>query len=505
MRLTIAQIVEFSRALTVVPARDQQQVIQRLTWDSRNIQPNMLFVALPGERVDGNEFIVEAFERGAAVVIASRQVTETERRVAQQHRAALLYATDAQLALWRLASAWRESLGAKVIGITGSSGKTSTRALVGAVLERAFLTVSSIGNRNNEIGLPSTVLSASSSTEMLVVEMGMRGLGQIEELAAIARPHIGVITNIGPVHLELLGSKDNVARAKAELISALPDGSGIAILNGDDPYTPHIRELARTFEREIRVLLFGLGQHNDIRAAALDFDEEGQPSFDLWLRDGEPRRVHLKLRGEHSVYNALAAAATGVSLGVDPRHIIAALEQAQPAPMRQVFSELEDGCLLIDDSYNANPDSMRAALELLGRLPGDRPHIAVLGDMGELGAEAVDLHAFIGRAVVLNNVDVLIAVGELAHHYAHGALEAGMDASRIIVCANIEEALAALAPLRMATPILLVKASRFMELDRLVKSLKEDWQPLIASDEEPATLAPDDERPSIPTEAEAIG
>ncbi|MDR2586766.1 MAG: UDP-N-acetylmuramoyl-tripeptide--D-alanyl-D-alanine ligase [Coriobacteriales bacterium] len=502
MRLTIAQIIEFSRALTVVPARDQQQVIQRLTWDSRNVQPDMLFVALPGERVDGNEFIVEAFERGAAVVIASRQVTEAERRVAQQYRAALLYATDAQLALWRLASAWRESLDAKVIGITGSSGKTSTRALVSAVLERAFLTVSSIGNRNNEIGLPATVLSASSSTEMLVVEMAMRGLGQIEELAAIARPHIGVVTKIGPVHLELLGSKDNVARAKAEMISALPDGSGIAILNGDDPYTPRIRELARTFEREIRVLLFGLGAHNDIRAAALDFDEEGQPSFDLWLRDGQPRRVHLKLRGEHSVYNALAAAATAVSLGVESRHIVAALEQAQPAPMRQVFSELEDGSLLIDDSYNANPDSMRAALEMLGRLPNDRPHIAVLGDMGELGVEAVDLHERIGRTAFLNNTDVLVTVGALARSYAQGALESGMGAERVIICADSEEALAALALLRADKPIMLVKGSRFMELDRLVALLKENGQPNGQPSTPPAS---DDGRPPIPAEAEAIG
>jgi UDP-N-acetylmuramoyl-tripeptide--D-alanyl-D-alanine ligase len=482
MRLTIAQIVESSRALTVVPARDQQQVIQRLTWDSRNIQPTMLFVALPGEHADGNDFIIEAFDRGAAAVIASRQVTEAERLAAQQHRAALLYASDGQLALWRLASAWREGLGAKVVGISGSSGKTSTRALVSAVLERAFLTISSIGNRNNEIGLPATVLSASASTEVLVVEMAMRGLGQIAELAAIARPHIGVITNVGPVHLEILGNKDNVARAKAELIEALPDGTGIAILNGDDPYTPRIREIACTFEREIRVFLFGLGAHNDIRASALEYDEEGQPSFDLWLRDGQPRRVRLSLRGEHSVYNALAAAATAVSLGVEARHIVSALEQAQPAPMRQVFHELEDGCLLIDDSYNANPDSMRAALELLGRLPDDRPHIAVLGDMGELGTDEAEIHERMGRAAFFNDVDVLVAVGDLARSYAIGARDSGMEEGRVIVCPDIDDALAALVPLREAAPIILVKASRFMGLERLVEMLIRDERPFGPAD-----------------------
>jgi UDP-N-acetylmuramoyl-tripeptide--D-alanyl-D-alanine ligase len=483
MRLTIAQITAFSQALTIVPARDAQRVVQRITWDSRVLWPDALFVALPGERVDGNDFIIQALEKGAAVVIASRQVDEAERLVARRHRAALLYAADGQLALQRLATAWRECLSAKVIGITGSSGKTSTKTLTSAVLERAFLTVSSLGNRNNEIGLPATVLSASPSTEVLIVEMGMRGFGQIEELCAIARPHIGILTNIGPVHLENLGNKENVARAKAELIVALPDVAGVAILNGDDPWTPRIRELAQTFEREIRVLLFGLGQHNDIRAGAIDYDEDGRPSFDLWLRDGEPRRVRLSLRGEHSIYNALAAAAAGVSLDVDPLQIVSALEQVQPAPMRQVSHRLEDGALLIDDTYNANPDSMRAALEMLERLPGDHPHVAVLGDMGELGEDTARLHEEIGQAAVLNEVDVLVTVGELALHYARGARAAGMDESNIITCSDIEEAWAAVSALRKDEPIIVVKASRFMGLDRLVEHLVSDDQP-------PATVTP---------------
>jgi UDP-N-acetylmuramoyl-tripeptide--D-alanyl-D-alanine ligase len=499
VRLTIAQITAFSQALTIVPARDAQRIVQRISWDSRALWPDALFVALPGERVDGNDFIIQALEKGAAAVITSRQVGETERLAARRHRAALLYAADGQLALQRLASAWREHLGAKVVGITGSSGKTSTKTLTSAVLERAFLTVASLGNRNNEIGLPATVLSASPSTEMLIVEMAMRGFGQIEDLCAIARPHIGIITNVGPVHLEILGNKENVARAKAELITALPDGEGIAILNGDDPWTPRIRELAQTFERELHVLLFGLGSHNDIRAAAIDYDDDGRPSFDLWLRDVEPWRVRLNLRGEHSIYNALAAAAAGVSLSVDPHQIVSALEQVQPAPMRQVSHQLEDGTLLIDDTYNANPDSMRAALEMLERLPGDRPHVAVLGDMGELGEGEIGLHEEIGKAAVLNGADVLVTIGELALHYAYGAREAGMDESRIITCSDSEEAWAALSVLRENKPIVVVKASRFMELDHLVEHLVSGTRP-------PATALPvsttDDEQR---TEGEAVG
>jgi UDP-N-acetylmuramoyl-tripeptide--D-alanyl-D-alanine ligase len=477
VRLTVAQITEFSQALTIVPARDPHRVVQRISWDSRAFQPGTLFIALPGEHVDGNDFIKDALEKGAAVVIASRQVTEEERFMAQRHQVALLYVTDGAAALQRLASAWRDELSARVIGITGSSGKTSTKAFVGAVLEKAFLTVSSLGNRNNEIGLPATVLSASPATEVLVVEMAMRGLGQIDELCAIARPQVGIITNVGPVHLELLGSKENVARAKAELIEALPDGQGIAILNGDDPWSSRIREIAQVAERELHVILFGLGAHNDIRAAHIEYDEDGHPSFDLWLHDVNPWRVSLNQRGEHSVYNALAGAAAGIAFGMEPQLITSALERVEPVAMRQVSRELSDGTLLIDDTYNANPDSMRAALELLAKLSGTRPHVAVLGDMGELGAEEAALHEGIGRTAHLTGVDTLVTIGTLARHYAQGARQAGMDDARIHTCDNIEEAMGVLAALRQKTPIILVKASRFMALERVVALLIEGYRP----------------------------
>ncbi|MDR1183331.1 MAG: UDP-N-acetylmuramoyl-tripeptide--D-alanyl-D-alanine ligase [Coriobacteriales bacterium] len=480
MRLTIAQITAFSQALTIVPARDPQRVIQRLSWDSRTLSPDTLFVALPGEQVDGNDFIIDALRKGAAVVIASRQANEAERFAAEQHRAALLYAADGVVALQRLASAWRTALDVTAIGITGSSGKTSTRAFVSAVLEKAFLTVSSLGNRNNEIGLPATVLSASSATEVLVVEMAMRGIGQIADLCAVACPQIGIITNIGPVHLELLGTKDNVARAKAELIEALPDGRGVAILNGDDPYTPRIREIARTAERGIRVVLFGLGAHNDIRAAHVGYDSEGRPSFDLWLPDGRPRPISLDMQGEHSVYNALAAAAAGTVLEVDPQLMVSALAQVQPVAMRQVSHELDDGALVIDDTYNANPDSMRAALELLARLDDARPHVAVLGDMGELGDDAASLHEGVGQIAHLSGVDTLVAVGALAQQYAQGARLAGMEDERIFICADIEEAMGVLVPLRREVPIILVKASRFMALERIVSHLIEGYEPPVS-------------------------
>ena len=303
----------------------------------------------------------------------------------------------------------------------------------------------------------------------------MRGIGQIEQLCEIAQPDIGIVTNIGPAHLELLGSKHNIAKAKAELISSLPERRGIAILNGDDAYSSLIRELAQTHQRDLRVLQFGLERQNDIRGNHIDFDAQGHPSFDLWLTDAQPRRVSLKLQGRHSVQNALSAAACGVALGLDAQQIITALAAAQPAPMRQVSQLLADGSLLIDDSYNANPDSMRVALEVLAQQEA-RQHIAVLGDMGELGETQDQLHQDVGSIAAATKLDHLICIGSLARHYASGAIQAGMDARRISCCDSINEALVLLepqSPLRSQAPAILVKASRFMGLERVVEALKQ--------------------------------
>jgi len=473
MQLTITQITELTQALTIVSARNPNFVVQKLSWDTRQFQQGMLFVALRGERLDGNDFIVEAIEKGAAVVIASRQVSEAERRAARQNGAALLLVVDGTKALQKLALEYRKTLHAKVIGITGSSGKTSTRQFVSAVVETAFITVVSLGNRNNEIGLPATVLEASPTCDVLVLEMAMRGLGQIAELCEIARPQIGIITNIGTAHMELLGSRENIAQAKSELIQALPDGTGIAILNGDDSYTALIQEHAQTRKRKIRIVSFGLEHTNDIHAERIVYNELGQPTFDLVMANKKAGRVGIGIAGRHSIYNALAAAAAGFCLGIDAQRIISALEQVESAPMRQVSHTLSDGSQLIDDTYNANPDSMRAALEVLTQHDAAHLHIAVLGDMGELGPEAAQLHQEVGAFAHTGGTDVLITVGELAHNYALGAKQAGMDTSKIVRCQDITEAFKALAAFRAQRPTILIKGSRFMGLERLVQMLLE--------------------------------
>jgi len=494
MYLSISQITEFSRALTIVPARNPHYVVQKLSWDTRQFYPDMLFMALKGEKLDGNDYIIDALEKGAAVVIASRQANEAERHAARQKGAALLYAADGVKALQQLAFEYRKTLNTQVIGITGSSGKTSTRQFVSAVTEKARITVASLANRNNEIGLPATVLSASPSCEVLVLEMAMRGLGQIAELCAIALPQIGIVTNIGTAHLELLGTRENIARAKAELIEALPNNEGIAILNGDDPYTPLVRELALTESRAVKTITFGIESHNDVRGEFIEYNQTGCPTFDLVLPDRKPQRVQIAVAGRHSVYNALAAATAGYCLGIDTERIISALGKVRSAPMRQVNHTLVDGTQLIDDTYNANPDSMKASLEVLSRLDKSRLHIAVLGDMGELGPDEAALHREVGEFAWQSGVDVLITFGDLAHNYALGVLQAatqtarqgtaahaatqtarqvGLDLPKIINCSQIEEMHQILSVYRAQKPIILIKGSRFMALERLVEKLLE--------------------------------
>jgi UDP-N-acetylmuramoyl-tripeptide--D-alanyl-D-alanine ligase len=301
--------------------------------------------------------------------------------------------------------------------------------------------------------------------------MGMQSLGEIARLAEIAAPRIGVITNIGVAHCEILGSKENIARAKTELIEALPMHSGIAILNGDDAYTPFVRELAQTAANDIKVILYGLGSHNDIRATQITYDSAGRAGFDLWLPDGRPRRAQLALQGEHNVLNALAAAATGMACGVAPDAILEALAAAKPASMRQEVHETKAGVTVVDDTYNANPDSMRAALSLLARLPRERMHIAVLGDMYELGSEEQEFHSEIGAFAHINHLDLLVTVGELGACIAKGAIDVGMPEDAVIICANLDEAELALRPYLSRKPIILVKASRGMHLEQLVSKV----------------------------------
>lgn len=474
MRLTPYDIRDFTSGRFVVEPSCVEGLVTGLSWDSRAVTAGDLYVALPGERVDGHDFAAAAVQAGAVGVLASRALGEDALSAVQAAGAFVVEVDDTYQAVTDLSCGWRGRLSARVVGVTGSTGKTTTKNLVRDVLSARFRTVATAGNQNNELGVPNTLLSAEEDTQALVVEMGMRGLGQLEGLCAFVRPEVGVITNVGESHIELLGSRENIARAKAELIAALPDGTGIAVLNAADDFTPFVREVALTEERGIEVVLYdGSGKaFPDAAVFATDIalDGEGRPSFTLNTPGGSAPCA-LPVAGLHNVHNACAAAAVGTVFGMDAAQIARALAGARQESGRQEVLHAGGGWTVVNDAYNANPDSMRASLGFFSAfsVPGRR--IAVLGDMGELGSFSAEGHARIGRLAAESGLDALVCVGELSRGMAQAALDAGMDRAKVSWAPNGDAAFDALAGTLAAGDVVLVKASHSMGLERLAERL----------------------------------
>lgn len=434
--------------------------------DSRHTAPGSAFVALPGERVDGHDFCLTALELGARVLIVTRPAEELPVAIsaAVDRDATVLQVADALRAVQELASYHRSRLHCDVVGITGSTGKTTTKDFVDAVLSASLRVVSTEGNFNNELGVPLTILRAGMDTDVLVVEMGMRGAGQIAALCAIARPTLGLITNVGTSHIELLGTQDAVAQAKGELISALPS-SGRAFLNGDDPYTDVIAAASAA-----PVVRWGLSTVCDVSAREIGVDDDSRASFDLVAEQGT-MRVSLPVPGRHNVYNALAAAAVALHLGLTPLAVADGLASATFSGMRmQVFTSAS-GITVINDAYNANPVSMRSAIETLAEMGTQGRRVAVLGDMAELGSLTEVAHFQIGEQVARLPIDLLVTVGPRAKRIAQGALAEGMPAEAVRPCAEAPEAVEVLDDVLAAGDVVLVKASRVMGLEAVSEGI----------------------------------
>ena len=424
--------------------------------DSRAVNPGGLFVALPGERVDGHDYAAAAVAAGATAVLAQREVD-----------APAVLVDDTTLALGRLAAAVRERLtGCTVLALTGSQGKTGTKDLIAHLLEPAGAVVATTGSLNNEFGVPLTVLRADDDTTFLICEMGTRGHGQIRYLTDIARPRLGLVLNVGVAHLGEFGTQDDIAQAKGELIEALP-ADGAAVLNADDPLVAAMA--ART---SAPVTTFGTADDADVRIRGLRIDDEGRPTFELVTADASAP-VALQLLGAHQASNAAGAAAVALALGRPLAEVAARLSTAEPASRwRMERHERADGVLVINDAYNANPDSMRSALETLavvGRGRGART-VAVLGEMLELGATSADEHEALGRVVAELGIGQLVVVGDGARHLHAGAVAAGMPAEPV----QVDDGAAATAYLAGALrpgDVVLVKASRATGLERVASSL----------------------------------
>ncbi len=421
--------------------------------------PGSLFVALPGERTDGHRYLLPAAAAGAAGFIVTRPPDDETLEALGDVTVVLV--ADGLRALGAVAAGWRRRFRPLVVGVTGSIAKTSTKEAIGAVLGQHFRTLRSEGNRNNEIGLPLTLLDLGPEHDAVVLEMGMYVGGEIADLAAMAEPRIGVVTAVQPVHLSRIGTIEAVERAKGELVEALP-ADGTAILNADDPRVVRMgaRSVART-------LTYGFDDGADVAAA--DVASAGSAGMRFTLRtSGGRRSIATPALGRHGVHNALAAAATGLAAGMRLEEIVAGLEEGWQAPHRDTLVRAGEVTIL-DDSYNASPASVMAALDLLASLPARR-RVAVLGEMLELGEGSEAGHRAVGSAAAAI-AGLIVVVGAGADALAEAAAADAPATSRILRATDASEALEVLRPRLRAGDVILVKGSRGVGLELVVEGL----------------------------------
>ena len=432
-------------------------LLSRVHTDSRTVRPGDCFWALCGDRFDGHDFLSEAFRLGARAAVVSRPVDP----LSLPPEAGLVEVEDTLAALQRFAHRYRRTLSAKIVAVTGSSGKTTTKELILGILRRRFAASGNPGNRNNQIGLPLAILDFSPEASFGVLEMGTNHPGEIARLASVAAPDIGVLTNIGLAHVGFFGSEEAIAEEKTALLAALPP-EGWAVLPDEDEA---IRR--RVGRCRGRVLWVGSGSEAAWRARQVEMGETG---IRFVLRgEGAEWPVQLKTASRAVVTDALLAAGVAKLAGVPPEEIVRALEDAVYPAHRMEIHPLPDGWF-IDDSYNANPDSALAALHALAEFPKGERKGAVLGSMGELGAQSTDLHERLGRNAGALPIAFLIVVGPEAESLARGAASGGLPEERIYRCATAEEAMRRLDALRRTGDVILVKGSRFLGLERLVPS-----------------------------------
>ncbi len=424
--------------------------------DSRAAVPGALFVALAGERVDGHDFVTDAMARGAAAALVSRSVAGVP----------CVEVADTGVALLELARDERERRSdATVVGITGANGKTSTKDMTAAVLSTRLRTHASPASFNTEIGLPITLLGASPDVEVVVAELGARRVGDVALLCEIARPDVVVVTNVGVAHMELFGSWEAIVEASAEPVEALDD-EGVAILNADDPI---VRGYARRTSGRVR--WFGLSQDADVRASAIELDHEGRARFDLEV-NGEHEPVELAMPGEHMVSNALAAATVGTTLGLSAAECATALKDARVSAWRMEAFSTPDGVRIVNDAYNANPESTAAGLKAARWMAREGRLVAVLGHMAELGPISLDEHERLGELIVRIGVDRLITVGEPARMIHRAAVREGQLPEDALDVRSPEEALEDLRAWLRPGDVVLIKGSRVVGLERLAEALR---------------------------------
>jgi UDP-N-acetylmuramoyl-tripeptide--D-alanyl-D-alanine ligase len=437
--------------------------VRSVSTDSRTVAPGALFVALPGERTDGHRYVEGAFAAGATAAMVEENGTDGG--AAGRRGGPVVRVGSTPEALMRLAADERRTMDAAVVGITGANGKTSTKDLADAVVRTRFRVHSSPGSFNNEVGLPLTVLGAAPETEVLIAEMGARHLGDVKLLSGIARPDVVVVTNVGVAHIEIFGSWAAIVEASAEPVDALGP-EGLAILNADDPVVIGYADRCPG-----RVATFGSRSPADVRATDVTLDPEGRASFRL-VADDEDVAVTLAVPGEHMVSNALAAGAVGRELGVPLADAARALAGAGLSRWRMETFTTREGVRVLNDTYNANPESTAAALRTARWMAGKARLIAVLGEMAELGPIAAEEHDRVGELAARVRVDRLLTVGDAARATARAALREGMEPEDVASYDTAAEALADVTRAARPGDLVLCKGSRAAGLEAVAEALR---------------------------------
>ena len=555
MQANLHQVLSATNARLCNALSSQQREqcsVSSVCWDSRNVAPASLYVALVGAKVDGHNFIADAVRSGAHIVVTTHDIAQERIQEATQQGCAVVRCDDAVAFLEQLAAWWRTQLSATIVAITGSTGKTTTKNLVAEVLGAAGSVCATLANQNNELGVPNTVLRAEKDDRFVVVEMGMRGFDQIRHLCSWVKPHWALISNVGTSHIELLGSRDGIAHAKSEIFEQLPVQGGRAFLNACDDFLYQQRAYGKLANRQVPCVYFNADAHDEslqracaegggvlfVGAHDVQLNAFGQAQFSLSVYasqqriralqedaavletsissvscaqiaqvsafdaacepvpDAEPapdapapsasntpckqdnlyelrvqQPLTLSLCGSHNVSNALCAIAVGIEAGIPLSACLHRVQHVQPADGRQKFYQGIHLCTVIDDAYNANPDSMRAALRVVKALETPGKRIAVLGDMGELGSYAVDMHRDVGKFAAHCGIDVLVCVGEHAQFIAEAAQSEGFPRASLHTATCAQQALDLLKPLISAHDVVLVKASHSMHLETIVKGL----------------------------------
>lgn len=432
--------------------------IRHITTDSRTITKDCLFVALRGDRFDGHGFIEQAWEKGACTVMSEQMHNPPEGK-------GIIFVDNTRKALLNLAGGYRRMFDITLTNVTGSVGKTTTKDMIADVLSRKYSTLKTGGNYNNDIGVPITLFALDNTYETAVIEIGMNHFGEIDALAEVCAPDIGVITNIGVSHIENLGSREGILQAKCEMLPYIKKG-GFAVLNGDDDMLKRLYGNAEKYglPPEVNIIWYGIGENNDIWADNIVSLGLNGTKCNIHTPIGNID-VYISVAGEHMVLNALAAAAVGFIRGLDSVMIKDGIENFRPTGKRMEIFELNSGVKIIDDSYNANPVSMKAAIDVLASCEGTK--IAIVGDMGELGKHGIEMHAEIGRYLAKKNIDGVIGIGVLSENICKEA-----EINGITFVRHFDTVQDLLKEDFVPIGTILVKASHAMGFSIIVDSLK---------------------------------